>query len=356
MSTAAFTLDLALPRVVFGAGGLARIAEEAERLGLRRVLVLSTPGQAALGARVADLLGSRAAGVFAGAAMHVPVETVAAATARAARLGADGTVAIGGGSTTGLGKALALQAGLPMVAVPTTYAGSEMTTMWGLTEAGAKRTGRDASVLPKTVVYDAELSLDLPAGTTAASALNAIAHAAEGLYAPDANPLVAAIAEEGVRVFARTLPALADAPRDVALRGDALQGAWLCGIVMGHSTVGVHHKLCHVLGGTLGLPHAETHAVVLPHALAFNAPAVPEALRRIASALGAGDGAPRALVALAGRLGLPTSLRALGMEEADIGRVAEFASKAPYPNPRPVDRDGLVALLRRAWSGEPPAA
>jgi alcohol dehydrogenase class IV len=302
--TADFVFEPRLPRVVLRAGALAGLADEVEAAGIRRALVLTTPGQSALAERATALLGGAAAGRFAEATMHVPRATVDAAMAAARAAGADGTVALGGGSTTGLAKALALEAGLPFVAVPTTYAGSEATTMFGITEGGAKRTGRDRRVLPRAVLYDPELSLGLPFATTAASALNALAHAAEGLYAPDGNALVSAVAEEGVRILVRTLPRLLAAPRDVAARSEALQGAWLCGVVMGHITVGLHHKLCHVLGGTLGLPHAETHAVVLPHALAYNAVAAPEAMRRIAAAAG-GEDAPRLLFDLAVRLGHP---------------------------------------------------
>ena len=348
-----FALDLRLPRVVFGAGSLARLPAEAERLGFRRVLVLTTPGQSALNARGRALLGPRAVGGFAGAAMHVPVETVVAATAEAARLGADATVAIGGGSTTGLGKALALQAGLPFLAVPTTYAGSEMTTMWGLTEGGAKRTGRDALVLPKAVLYDPELTLDLPFATSVVSAVNGIAHAAEGLYAPDRNALVDAVALEGIRTSAGALPRLARDPRDAGARGDALAGAWLCGIVMGAITVGLHHKICHTLGG-FGLPHAELHTVVLPHALAYNAPAAPGAMERIAAALGS-TSAPGGLFDLARRHGAATSLRAIGMQESDLDRAADAALEARYPNPRSLERAPLRELLQRAFEGDPPA-
>lgn len=348
----AFSLELRLPRVVFGAGSLARLREEVEALGWRRVLVLSTPGQARLGERAATLLGERTAGVFAGAAMHVPVETAKAARAEAVRVGADGAVAIGGGSTTGLGKALALDPGLPFVAVPTTYAGSEMTTMWGLSEGGAKRTGRDPAVLPKTALYDPELTLALPLATSVVSAINGIAHAAEGLYAPDRNPLVDAFAVEGLRTAARALPRLAADPRDLAARADALQGAWLCGIVMGAITVGLHHKLCHTLGG-FGLPHAELHAVVLPHALAYNAAAAPDAMTRIAAALGESS-APGGAFDLAARHGAATSLRAIGMRAADLDRAAELAMQARYPNPRPLEREAIRELLQRAWDGVRP--
>ncbi|MDE1948227.1 MAG: maleylacetate reductase, partial [Burkholderiales bacterium] len=280
-----FVYQAAPTRVVFGAGALQQLGAEIERLGARRALVLSTPGQRASAERVAQRLGERAAGIFAGAVMHVPIETARAARAEAARLGADCAVAIGGGSTTGLGKAIALESALPILAIPTTYAGSEMTPIWGLTEAGLKKTGRDARVLPRTVIYDPQLTLGLPYALTVTSAINAIAHAAEGLYAADGNPVTALMAEEGIRARAAALAPLQADAQDLAARADALYGAWLCGTVLGSVAMGLHHKLCHTLGGSFNLPHAEVHTVILPHALAYNAPAAPQAMARIARAL-----------------------------------------------------------------------
>lgn len=341
-------------RVVFGAGALQQLPAEIERLGAKRALVLSTPEQVAAAERVAALLGERAAGVFPRAVMHVPIEAARAARDEARRLGADCAVAIGGGSTTGLGKAIALDSGLPIIAIPTTYAGSEMTSIYGLTEAGVKKTGRDARVLPKTVIYDPELSLSLPLALSITSALNAVAHAAEGLYAHDGNPITALMAEEGIRATAAALPRLQADPRDVDARGDALYGAWLCGTVLGAVAMGLHHKLCHTLGGSFDLPHAEVHTVILPHALAYNAALAPEAMARIARALGVGD-APRGLHDLARALGAPVSLRAIGMPESGLDAAADLAAGAPYPNPRPLERSALRALLQRAYDGLPPA-
>ncbi len=291
-------------RVVFGAGALQHLAREIDLLGARRALVLSTPEQVDSARRVAALLGERAAGIFAHAQMHVPIEIAREARDEARRLGADCAVAIGGGSTTGLGKAIALDSGLPVLAIPTTYAGSEVTSIYGITEGGLKKTGRDPRVLPRTVIYDPELTLTLPLAMTVTSALNAIAHAAEGLYAPDANPVLALMAEEGIRACAAALPPLQANPADIAARSDALYGAWLCGIVLGSCAMGLHHKLCHTLGGSFNLPHAETHTVMLPHALAYNAAAAPEAMARIAKALGVASGsAALALQQLARRHG-----------------------------------------------------
>ena len=348
-----FVFQTQLPRVVFGAGALRHLPREVAALGAVRALVLSTPGQAVLAQRAAQLLGPHAAGIFAEAAMHVPAEVAAAAQDEARRLGADCAIAIGGGSTTGLGKAIALASGLPVIAIPTTYAGSEMTTMYGLTDAGAKKTGRDPRVLPRCVIYDPELSLGLPFSITVVSMLNAIAPAAEGLYALDANPVIDLMAEAGIRAGADALPKLQHDPRDVEARGDALVAAWLCGTVMGSITVGLHHKLCHTLGGSFGLPHAETHTVILPQAMAYNAPAAPEAMQRIARALGT-TSAPGGLFDLAARHGAATALKDIGMRAEDLDRAADIATQSPYPNPRPIERGPIRELLQRAFDGVRP--
>lgn len=346
-------------RVVFGPGSLSRLPEEAARMGFKRALVLSTPEQREGAERVAGLLGGGAAGVFAHAIMHVPAETTAAALTEAQGLDADCLVALGGGSTTGLAKALALQSSLPIMAIPTTYAGSEVTPIWGVTEAGVKKTGRDARVLPRCVIYDPDLTLSLPVDISVTSGLNAIAHAAEGLYAHDRNPITALMAEEGMRAIASALPRLTDRPLDIDARSDALYGAWLCGTVLGSVAMGLHHKLCHTLGGSFNLPHAAVHAVILPHALAYNAPAAAQAMGRLAKALrleqaGSAD-APRALYQLARRLGAPTSLAEIGMPADGLERATDMAVTAAYPNPRPLEHSALRALLQRAYEGVPPS-
>lgn len=343
-------------RVVFGAGALKHLEREIDALGARRALVLSTPEQHRQAQMVADRLGPRAAGVFAHAVMHVPMDTVRAAREAAARSGADCAIAIGGGSTTGLGKAIALDGALPILAIPTTYAGSEMTPIYGITEAGIKTTGRDPRVLPRTVIYDPELTITLPVGLSITSGINAIAHAAEGLYARDTNPVMDLMAQEGIAALARALPAIRAAAADIDARGDALYGAWLCGSVLGNVGMALHHKLCHTLGGSFNLPHAEVHTVVLPHALAFNAVAAPRAMARIAHALGA-PAAPQGMQDLARDNGAPTALRDIGMQESDLARAADLAVRDPYWNPRPfgaAERDAIHALLQRAWAGAPP--
>ena len=348
-----FVYQFTPSRVVFGAGALQHLAREIDALGAHRALILSTPEQIDSARRVAELVGDRAAGIFAKAVMHVPIETAREARDEAKRLGADCAVAIGGGSTTGLGKAIALDSGLPILAIPTTYAGSEMTSIYGLTEAGIKKTGRDPRVLPRTVIYDPELTLTLPLAMTLTSGLNAIAHAAEGLYAPDGNPIISMMAEEGIRAIAAAMPRLVADPKDIGARGDALYGAWLCGTVLGAVSIGLHHKLCHTLGGSFNLPHAEVHTVILPHALAYNAAFAPEAMRRIARALGT-TSAAAGVFELAKTHHAPTALKDIGMPADGLDRAADLAVQTPDPNPRPLERAAIRELLQRAFEGTRP--
>ncbi len=344
-------------RIVFRSGALAALADEADLLGARKLLVLCTPGQRGLAERAAAVLGTRCAGIFDGAVMHVPVEQARLARSTAAALGADAMVAIGGGSTIGLGKAIALESELPIVAVPTTYAGSEMTPIYGMTEGGLKRTGRNARVLPRTVIYDPELSLRLPVPVSVTSGINAIAHAAEGLYAADRSPVSEWMCRDGIAALGRALPVIArgSGPEVLAARGDALYGAWLCGAVLGSVGVGLHHKLCHTLGGTYNLPHAEVHTIVLPHALAYNAPAAPQAIATVAAALGREDiSGAQAVFDLAASLGAPIALRDIGMREEDLDHACELALRDQYPNPRLLDAHGIRQLLDDAFHGRRP--
>ena len=353
MASERFVYQASPQRVLFGSGTLAELPAEAERLGCRRLLVLSTPGHRHLAEAAAALLGGRSAALFGEARMHTPVEVTAEAMAVVQTKTIDGIVAVGGGSTTGLGKAIALRTDLPQLVLPTTYAGSEMTDILGETEAGRKKTVRDRKVVPETIIYDVELTVTLPVRLSVASGMNALAHAVEGLYAKDGNPILSLMAEEGIRALGSALPRIAKNPADRSARRDALYGAWLCGTVLAGTVMALHHKLCHVLGGSFGLPHAETHAVVLPHAAAYNAEAAPEAMARVARALAVGS-APAGLFDLTRQSGAPVSLRELGMAEADLDRAADLAVADPYWNPRPIERDAVRRLLADAWHGRRP--
>jgi maleylacetate reductase len=340
----------ALPaRVVFGHGTISQVADEVGRLGCRRALILSTPQQQSDAQRLASHLGDFAAGVFAGAVMHTPVEVTEQAMGLLRDLGSDCTIALGGGSTIGLGKAIALRTDLPQIVIPTTYAGSEATPILGETESGRKTTQRSLKILPEVIVYDVDLTLTLPPGLTTTSGMNAMAHAVEALYAEDANPVISLLAEQAIGILTRALPRIRQNPQDGEARADALYGAWACGTCLGSVGMALHHKLCHVLG----LPHAETHTVMLPHAVAFNAPAAPEAMARVARALGATEAA-YGLFKLAGDLGAPRSLSEIGMPEGGLDDAADLAVASPYGNPRPIERDVIRALLQDAYDGRPP--
>src|SRR6476661_6314253 len=317
---------------------------EIDRLGARRVLAIASTRDAERVAALLAPLGGRVVGTFTEVREHVPLPTAEAARDAAAAAGADLLLAIGGGSTIGAAKAVALTARLPVVAVPTTYAGSEVTPVWGLTENGRKTTGTDRAVLPRVVVYDPELVATLPAALAAASGFNAMAHAVEAMWAPGRNPVSTAVAGEAITRLAAGLRT-----GDPA---ELLCGAWLGASAFAVTGAGLHHKLCHVLGGTFDLPHALTHAVVLPHVLAFNAAGAPDAVTRIARALGVADGVA-GLRALADEHGVPRGLRALGMPEDGIEKAAELTAPAvPDDNPVPVGDGALLRLVRAAWSGD----
>ena len=338
-------------RVVFGAGSIRGLAAEVERRGAKRVLLISTPGRAEMVRNLAK--GLALAGVFDRAVMHTPLAVVEAAREEARKVNADCCVTVGGGSTIGFGKAIALSSSLPVVAVPTTYSGSEMTTIWGVSEGGAKKTGRDPKVLPRAVIYDPELTLSLPPALSASSGMNAIAHSVEALYAQDANPVISLMAEEGIRALANALPLIIKEPRNLSSRGEALYGAWLCGVALGSAGMALHHKLCHVLGGSFNLPHAETHSIVLPHAARYNYDAARDAMRRVERALGSSP-APAALFDLESRLPIPRKLSEIGLKEADLERAARIATETPYPNPRKVEYAPVLELLRNADQGQRP--
>jgi alcohol dehydrogenase class IV len=345
-------------RVVFGRGALEKLGVEIERLGAKRALVLSTPEQRALAEDVSRRLGARSAGVYDKAVMHVPIETAEAARAVAKELNADCCVAVGGGSTIGLGKAIALTSELPILAIPTTFAGSEMTPIYGITAQGQKKTGRDVRVLPKTVIYDPQLTMTLPAKIAGPSGMNAIAHCVEALYAEDANPITSLMAEEGIRALARSLPKVVSDPADLEARAEALYGAWLAGACLGNVGMAIHHKLCHTLGGSYNLPHAETHTVILPHAVHYNRDAAKDAMTRIARALDgneAGGADPAGgLYDLARNMGAPLSLKDIGMKAGALDEAARLATQNPYYNPRPIEYAAIRHLLQNAWEGRRP--
>lgn len=350
---------VALPsHVLFGAGYLDRVAAEAEALGGRRIFLIHDPTSEANAARVGeDLAGKADLKLWGQVVQHVPIDLAEPARKAVDEHGSDLVVSIGGGSSTGLAKAIALSHGLPILAVPTTYAGSEMTTIYGLTGDRHKQTGKSAQVLPKTVIYDPLLTLGLPPNVTGPSAFNSLAHCVEALYAVGHNPVASAIALEGVRAIADSLPRVMRQPDDVDARGDLLYGAMLGGMSLGATASGFHHRLCHILGGKFNLIHADTHSVILPHAVAFNARALPEEMRRLAEALGVPGGDPAAaLWDLAKTSDIPTDLASLGLPREGLEEVAAEVVVEEKSNPVPLDEASVMALLNAAYDGIRPSA
>jgi len=374
-----FTYQALPGRVVFGAGAARqRLAAEVDRLGARRVLLVTGPREASRAAELVAALPGRVVATFSVVVEHVPIEVARAAREAAADCEADLLLAIGGGSTIGTAKAVAMTAGTPILAVPTTYAGSELTPVWGLTENGRKTTGIEPAVQPRTVVYDPELTLTLPVPLAVASGMNAMAHSVEAFWAPGRNPVTSLGAAESIAALAAGLLALHADPDAVEARARVLYGAYLAGAAFAVAGSGLHHKICHVLGGAYRLPHAQTHSVVLPYVVAVNAPAVPDAAARIAAALASGRATsasvtdpasgPAAdpatapgtdpaseLAGLNRALGTVRSLEQLGLLESDLDQAAELVHEVvPKDNPVPLSLTDVRALLQAAWAGTDP--
>ncbi|WP_105373422.1 maleylacetate reductase [Neorhizobium huautlense] len=342
-----------IPRIVFGVGTISQLSDELLNLGRRRALVLSTPFQEREAKELAERLGSLCVGVFSGAVMHTPVEVTLEALRVFSDRGADSVISFGGGSTIGLGKAIAYRNDTDQIVVATTYAGSEVTPILGQTESGIKTTVRDLSVLPETVIYDPELTYTLPTNMTVTSGLNAIAHAVEGLYAQDRNPVSSMMSIEGIAALYRALPAIVSDPENPAARSDALYGSWLCGVVLGTVGMALHHKMCHTLGGSFDLPHAETHAILLPHTVAYTEAAVPHLLEPIAALMGA-DRAAAGLFDFARSIDAPCKLQDLGVTGQDLDKATDIALQNPYWNPRPLEALAIREMLQMAWEGARP--
>lgn len=344
----------ALPgRVVFGPGEFSHAADELDRLSAKRVLLIADRSGSSWADRLAEALGARLVARIDEVLAHVPIESAEAARGLARETRADTIVTLGGGSATGLGKAVALVLPIPILAIPTTYAGSEMTPIWGLTSGARKETGRDTRVQPRTVIYDPLLTLSLPASIAGPSGMNALAHCVEAVYADGANPVTTLIALEGVRVLSTALPRIVAAPDDHEARADALVGAYLAASSFAAAGSGIHHKICHVLGGAYDLPHAEMHTVVLPHSIAFMAPREPAAMARIGSSIGDIDVAA-AVSDLARRIGAPVDLASIGMPRDRLDEAARLVTEAVQGQIADVDEPMMRRLLGDAFDGRRP--
>jgi maleylacetate reductase len=343
----AFTHDVPLQRVVFASGALARVGEEAERLKISRALTIATPGSGErLGKKVCDLLGARGAGLHAQAVIHVPKAVADGGLRAAQEARADGVIAVGGGSAIGLAKAIAHQTGLPIIAVPTTYSGSEATPILGMTDGERKITVRDSKVVPRTIIYDPDLTLGLPPAVSAASGMNGIAHCVEALWVDTRTPATMGLATEAMRRFGRSLPAVVADGTNLSVRADCLIAAWLAGTVLSSGTA-LQHKLAHVLGG-LGLPHAEAHAIILPHVTRFDLEAAPEARARLEEALVSADPAG-AIAGMLNRFPIPERLSEIGFDRGKIDFVAGEVAAGKITAPRPVSADDVRAILSAAY-------
>ncbi|KAF2659391.1 putative maleylacetate reductase [Lophiostoma macrostomum CBS 122681] len=343
-------------RVIFGSGSVQKLPAEIRRINTARPLLLSTPRGSHLAVQLSEDLRKSfidVAGIFSNAKEHTPTSVTEEATVVLTSKAADCVISIGGGSVIGLAKAISIRTGVPHISIPTTYSGSEMTPILGETHDGKKTTRADPKVLPVAVIYDPDLTASLPAAICSTSGVNAIAHAVEGLYASNTNPIISMLALEGIRSLADSLPGIVEDSGSKAPREKALYGAWLCGTVLGNSAMGLHHKLCHVLGGSFSLPHAETHTILLPHTLSYDAPAIPEQMVKLAEILPESNGdALQGLEALLQKLQVPRALKSVGMKESDIDKAANMATSNQYPNPRGLESKWIREVIRRAWAGE----
>jgi alcohol dehydrogenase class IV len=348
-----FVYDALPGRVLFGPGEFSKAAIELDRLGARRIVLIADRSGASWADRLAGTLGARIVARIDDVIPHVPIEAAKAARGLASDTRADAIVTLGGGSSTGLGKAIAMVIPIPILAIPTTYAGSEMTPIWGLTQQGRKDTGRDPNVQPKTVVYDPLLTLSLPPGVAGPSGMNALAHCIEATYGDGANPVITLLALEGIRILSTSLPAVVAAPENLDARTDALAGAYLAGASFAAAGSGIHHKICHVLGGVYDLPHAETHTVVLPHSVAFMTSREPAAIARVGAAMGTADVAG-GVYELVVRIGAPTDLASIGMPANRLDEAANLIVEAARGGSVDVTPATMRALLDDAYAGRRP--
>jgi maleylacetate reductase len=338
-------------RVQFGRGKVGSVPAELEFHKKSRALVLCTNSSRATAERIQSEVPGRVADIHQLPKTGDARERLARLIDHARQKNADCLIVIGGGSPIGFAKTVAANADLRSIAVVTTYSGSEMASGWSIGAGPDRMSGEDDRCLPLTAIYDPELTLSLPRRVSAASGMNAMAHAVESLYGPDVNPVVAMYASQAVAILGARLPEVVDKPNDIDARTDLLYGAWLAAAF--RAQVGVEHLLAQRVRQGFGLDHSHCHAIFTPYAIAFNAKAAPEAIDMIAKALLAED-AGRGLYDLNVRIGLPTGLKDLGMKEADIPKAVDLVAAAKFVNPRPVSRDDLQSLITQAFHGEPP--
>jgi alcohol dehydrogenase class IV len=382
----AFHYTFYAQEVIFAPGSASRLREAVDRWGWRRIMLCTTEHARARGhvAPIEDALGERLVVTYERVQAHLPATRVAEAVTVALDEHIDALLGLGGGSPIGMAKAVSLtveakrtgravgtslptdQPLIPVIAIPTTYAGSEMTPVYGTTQGGEglarKITVADARVVPKLTFYDPLLTLDLPPRITAGTGINALAHCIEALYSITRNPLSTAAALSGLRAIADALPRCYVAGDDLEARSEMLVGAFLAGSALSNVAMGLHHGLCHVLGGATGAAHGDLNSVVLPHVMRFNLDATAPQLVLAAEAMGlpgiergartAGEAAARQVSTWVEQMRLPQRLRALGVREDSLPELARiaFASRTVQNNPQPItDPEQIEALLRQAW-------
>jgi maleylacetate reductase len=354
----------------FGSGALDDVASLVRDAGGRRVLLVTTEGRLSSpdGERLVKSLGRELASTFSGVQSHVPAPAVQAAVQQARRDGVDGVVSFGGGSCADLAKAVCYfterEAGtpgatwldrpaLPHVAIPTTYSGAELTPFFGMTDPATRRKsgGGGPTIAPVAAVYDPDLTVSTPARVSAETGMNALAHCVESAYSTTRTPEAEAVALAGARRIASSLPAVVDDPVDLLARTHMLEGAVLGGRALQNATMGVHHGLAQLVGGRTGISHGLANAVILAHAMRFNAGAVPDDMRRIGEALGDADDPAGAVDRLLRRIELPTRLSDVGMTDEDLDAVVRLSqsSSTVQTNPRPVTEDDARSILEAAY-------
>jgi maleylacetate reductase len=349
-----FVYAAAPARVVFGQSRVRELGAELDRLGIARVMVACTPGGESRYRPIIDAIGGRCVRVFARAEQHCPEPIAEAALAEFAGSGADGVATIGGGSTIGLGKVIAARCKVPFVAIPTTLSGSEMTALYGMKVGQEKRTWTDAAAKARTVIYDPNLTVSLPKHETATTGMNCLAHCVEALYPAQPNPIARLIALEGIRVLGASLPGVVER-NDAESRAGALYAGFIGGLLVSMVGIGLHHKICHVLGGHFDVAHGDSNSVILSQVVGFNAPAMPAIAADIGEAL-SGNDPGAAIFDLAERIGAPTSLRQLGVPRSGLHAVAEEVVARGTHSPRPITVEALAHLLDQAWHGQRPTA
>ena len=312
-----FEMKLPPGWIVFGPGTLHRVSDVVERIGVGRIMLVAGRSAAVISESVRTQLGERIVAMHDDVRQHVPEELADIAVRRARDTNADGVITVGGGSSIGLGKVVAVSLEVPLIAIPTTYAGSEMTPVYGIT-GKQKVTRRDPRALPKAVVYDPTTTLGLPPRVTATSGLNALAHCMEAIVGPGATPFSALVAREAAALLPDALRACVHDGSDLAARSAAQYAAFLAGRSLALAGTGLQHKLAHILGGRYGAIHAEVHAVLLPHVAAFHEEEAPVKMAAFARVLGANRDASDALRHLAIDTGAPSSLEELGLPRAAI--------------------------------------